>query len=106
MVILHGIPSEKTFLRTLVDVVCAEYFALLVLFGFVGYEAESIEAFDDEDINMNQFLELNKFFLGQDDFDIKARALIQVGLKFSFFVSEVTLWLLCLGRLYNARTLH
>jgi hypothetical protein len=54
------------------------------------YGAESIEAFDDEDINMNQFLELYKFFLGQDDFDIKARAL-QVGAKISFFSSEVTL---------------
>lgn len=42
------------------------------------YGAESIEAFDDEDINMNQFLELYKFFLGQVDFDIKAKAL-QVG---------------------------
>lgn len=52
---------------------------------FARYGAESIETFDDEDINMNQFLELYKFFLGQDDFDIKARAL-QVGFKsFHFF---------------------
>lgn len=49
---------------------------------FARYGAESIETFDDEDINMNQFLELYKFFLGQDDFDIKARALQALGFIF------------------------
>ena len=63
------------------------------------YGAEAIEAFDDEDMNMNQFLELYKFFLAQDDFDIKSKAL-QVGFSLTFF-SEVVLYVLCLGWLYN-----
>jgi len=52
--------------------------------SFARYGAESLETFDDEDINMNQFLELYKFFLEQDDFDIKVRAL-QVRFIFHFF---------------------
>lgn len=55
------------------------------------YGSEFIEAFDDEDINMNQFLELYKYFLGQDDFDIKSKAL-QVGTKSSFFLKWHSLY--------------
>lgn len=46
------------------------------------YGSESVEALEDEDINMNQFLELYKYFLGQGDFDIKARALQALGFIF------------------------
>ena len=57
---------------------------LFCLGSFARFGAEAIEAFDDEDINMNQFLELYKYFLGQNDFDIKVRAL-QVGRSISHF---------------------
>jgi cohesin loading factor subunit SCC2 len=46
------------------------------------YGADFVEAFDDEDINMTQFLELYSFYLGQDDLDIKARALQALGFMF------------------------
>lgn len=61
------------------------------------YGSESVEALEDEDINMNQFLELYKYFLGQGDFDIKARAL-QVGTL--FLMSEWGFYLFCSQSLY------
>lgn len=77
---------------------------LFCLGVFARYGAESIEAFDDEDINMNQLLELYKFFLGQDDFDIKARAL-QVGWN-SFDFSGVSFCILHRVRPYLLERLH
>lgn len=65
---------------------------------FARYGAEFFEAFEDEDINMNKFLELYKFFLGLDDFDIKTRAL-QVGFKPSIF-SELSF------RVLHRRRMH
>jgi hypothetical protein len=56
----------------------------LFCLGLLGrYGAESIEAIEDEDIDMSHLLELYKYFLGLEDFDIKARAL-QVPIFYTF----------------------
>jgi len=55
----------------------------LFCLGLLGrYGAESIEAIEDEDIDMSHLLELYKYFLGLEDFDIKARALQALGFIF------------------------
>lgn len=48
----------------------------LFCLGVLGrYGAESIDAIDEEDIDMNHMLELYKYYLNLEDFDVKARAL-------------------------------
>ncbi len=48
----------------------------LFCLGLLGrYGAELIDAIGDPEINMEQLLELCKFYLGCEDFDIQVRAL-------------------------------
>ena len=65
----------------------------LFCLGLLGrYGAESIEAIEDEDIDMSHLLELYKYFLGLEDFDIKARAL-QVPILYTFDLKKASLQL-------------
>jgi hypothetical protein len=57
----------------------------LFCLGLLGrYGAELIDAIGDPEINMVQLLELCKFYLGCEDFDIQVRALQVCSLEFAF----------------------